>query len=57
MSLTYEVINPTTESIVKAVELADLAATDNVIEKANKAFASWKKLAPGDRAKLLRAFA
>jgi len=57
VSSTYEVINPATESIVKAVELADLAATDKVIEKANKAFESWKKFAPGDRAKLLRAFA
>ena len=57
MSSTYEVINPATESIVKAVELADLAATDAVIVKANKAFESWKKVAPGDRAKLLRAFA
>jgi acyl-CoA reductase-like NAD-dependent aldehyde dehydrogenase len=57
VSSTYEVINPATESIVKAVELADLAATDAVIDKANKAFESWKKVAPGDRAKLLRAFA
>jgi acyl-CoA reductase-like NAD-dependent aldehyde dehydrogenase len=57
VSSTYEVINPATESIVKAVELADLAATDAVIVKANKAFESWKKVAPGDRAKLLRAFA
>jgi len=57
VSSTYEVINPATESIVKAVELADLAATDAVIVKANKAFESWKKVAPGDRAKLLRTFA
>ena len=46
MSSTYEVINPATESIVKAVELADLAATDAVIVKANKAFESWKKVVP-----------
>jgi acyl-CoA reductase-like NAD-dependent aldehyde dehydrogenase len=57
VSLTYEVINPATESIVKSVDLADLAATDKVIEKADKAFQSWRKIAPGDRAKLLRAFA
>jgi len=57
LSSTYEVINPATERIVKAVELADLAVTDKVIQRANKAFASWRQVAPGDRAKLLRAFA
>ena len=57
MSTTYQVINPANEEIVNSVDLADIAATDAVIEKANKAFQSWKKVAPGDRAKLLRAFA
>ena len=57
MSTTYQVINPADESIVKSVDLCDLAATDKVIEKGNKAFESWRKVAPGDRAKLLRAFA
>ena len=57
MANTYQVINPADESNVKTVELADLAATDNAIEKAYKAFESWKKVAPADRAKLLRAFA
>ena len=57
MSAVYEVINPANEQAVKKVDLADLAATDAVIEKASKAFQSWKKIAPYDRAKLLRAFA
>ena len=57
MSTTYQVINPANEEIVNSVDLADIAATDAVIEKANKAFQSWKKVAPSDRAKLLRAFA
>ena len=57
MSLTYEVINPANEVSVTTVDLADLAATDKVIEKAHKAFDSWKKVTPGDRAKLLRSFA
>ena len=57
MSTTYQVINPADESIVKSVDLCDLAATDKVIEKANKAFESWRKVAPGDRAQLLRACA
>ena len=57
MSAVYEVINPANEQSVKKVDLADLATTDAVIEKAAKAFQSWKKIAPSDRAKLLRAFA
>jgi acyl-CoA reductase-like NAD-dependent aldehyde dehydrogenase len=57
VSNTYQVINPADETNVKTVDLADLAATDAVIEKAYKAFESWKKVAPADRAKLLRAFA
>jgi acyl-CoA reductase-like NAD-dependent aldehyde dehydrogenase len=57
VSLTYEVINPANEVSVTTVELADLAATDKVIEKAYKAFDAWKKVTPGDRAKLLRSFA
>ncbi|MFM7495660.1 MAG: aldehyde dehydrogenase family protein [Candidatus Nanopelagicus sp.] len=57
MSLTYEVINPANEVSVTTVDLADLAATDKVIEKADKAFDSWKQVTPGDRAKLLRSFA
>lgn len=57
MSATYQVINPATEANVEKVNLADLAATDAVIEKAYKTFESWKKVTPADRAKLLRAFA
>jgi len=57
MSSVYEVINPATEKVVKAIELADQAATDAAIERAHKAFDSWRHVAPGDRAKLLRSFA
>jgi acyl-CoA reductase-like NAD-dependent aldehyde dehydrogenase len=57
VSATYQVINPANESNVETVNLADLAATDAVIEKAYRAFDSWKKVTPGDRAKLLRSFA
>jgi acyl-CoA reductase-like NAD-dependent aldehyde dehydrogenase len=57
VSATYQVINPATEGLVEKVNLADLAATDAVIEKAYKTFESWKKITPADRAKLLRAFA
>jgi betaine-aldehyde dehydrogenase len=53
----FTIINPTTEKPVKEIELADLAATDLVIAKAEKAFQSWRKVNPGDRARLLRSFA
>ena len=57
MSSVYEVINPATEKVVKAIELADEAATDAAIERAHKAFDTWRHVAPGDRAKMLRSFA
>ena len=53
----FTVINPTTAEPVKIISLADVSATDAAISKADKAFQSWKKVAPGDRAKLLRNFA
>ena len=56
MSGIYQVINPATESIVTDVDLADLAAVDAAIEKADRAFKTWRTIAPGERAKLLRAF-
>ena len=57
MSTTYSVINPATEKKVIDIAQADLAATDAAIERASRAFESWKNVAPADRAKLLRAFA
>ena len=54
---TYTVINPATEQPVTTVELLDLAATDAAIARSRKAFASWREVAPGDRARLLRRFA
>jgi acyl-CoA reductase-like NAD-dependent aldehyde dehydrogenase len=46
MSAVYEVINPANEQAVKKVDLADLAATDAVIEKASKHFKLGKRLHP-----------
>ncbi|MFM7491143.1 MAG: aldehyde dehydrogenase family protein [Actinomycetota bacterium] len=57
MSNIYKVINPATENIVTDVNLADLDAVDAAIERADRAFRTWKTIAPGERAKLLRAFA
>ena len=56
MPSTYDVINPANESIVETVNLLGLEETDAVIAKAAKAFESWKNIAPGERARLLRAF-
>ena len=57
MSTEYQVINPATEEIVTTIEQVDLAHTDAAIDRAAKAFESWRNVAPGDRARLLRAFA
>ena len=57
MSSSYQVINPANESIVTSIELASVEAVDSAIEKADKAFRSWKLIPPGERARLLRAFA
>ena len=57
MSSVYEVINPATEKAVTQVAMADEAQTDLIIEKAARAFESWRHIAPADRARLLRAFA
>ena len=57
MTATYDVVNPADESIVTTVELADLERTDRAIAEATRAFETWRHVAPGDRARLLRAFA
>jgi acyl-CoA reductase-like NAD-dependent aldehyde dehydrogenase len=54
---TYDVINPATEQLVTSVEQLDLEATEAAIALSRKAFQSWRAVAPGDRARLLRRFA
>jgi len=53
----YAVVNPATEQVVTTVDLHDSAGTDAAIARSRKAFASWRTVAPGDRARLLRRFA
>ncbi len=55
--VTTEVVNPATEKVVATVELADLAATGAAVDRAVRASESWRAVAPGDRARLLRRFA
>src|SRR6476659_4372587 len=57
MTETYTVINPATAQPVTDVPLADEAQADAIIERAHEAFASWRDIAPGERATLLRRFA
>src|SRR5215471_1192508 len=54
---TYTVINPATEQPVQQVTLTSAEETDAAIERAAAAQRRWRNVAPGDRAKLLRAFA
>ena len=56
MSTTFDVINPATEKLVATLQEADVAHTDEIIAKAAKAFLTWKKVSPGERANLLRRF-
>jgi acyl-CoA reductase-like NAD-dependent aldehyde dehydrogenase len=51
------VINPATEEVVDTVHLATIEETDAAIARAKAAFAGWREVAPGDRARLLRRFA
>jgi betaine-aldehyde dehydrogenase len=50
-------INPTTGAALREVPSASLDDTDTAIERAQEAFVSWRALAPGERARLLRSFA
>ncbi|SEQ50689.1 aldehyde dehydrogenase family protein [Lentzea albida] len=55
--MTFDVINPATEKVVRSVPHTSLEETDAAIARAQKAFESWRTVAPGDRARLLRKFA
>ncbi|HRK48336.1 MAG TPA: aldehyde dehydrogenase family protein, partial [Nocardioides sp.] len=54
---TFTVVNPATEQPVVDVPLTDLAGTDAAIAAAHEAFQTWKAIAPGERASLLRRLA
>jgi len=56
MTTVHDVVNPATEEVVTSVTLADLATTDDAIARAATAFESWRAVAPGDRARMLRRF-
>ena len=57
MRNVHDVINPANEQLVRTVELLDATATDAAISRSRQAFAGWRRVSPGDRARLLRRFA
>ncbi|GAA3580286.1 aldehyde dehydrogenase family protein [Nonomuraea rosea] len=52
-----KIINPATEEVLADVEPADAAEVDRAVERARTAYATWREVSPGDRARLLRRFA
>ncbi|MFE3450606.1 aldehyde dehydrogenase family protein [Nonomuraea sp. NPDC059194] len=52
-----KIINPATEAVLAEVEPADAAEIDRAVERARAAFRTWRQVAPGERARLLRRFA
>jgi acyl-CoA reductase-like NAD-dependent aldehyde dehydrogenase len=54
---SYTVLNPASEQPVRTVSGTSADETDAAIERAFAAQRDWRAVAPGDRAKLLRAFA
>ena len=54
---TYDVVNPADESVVATVELTSAEETDAAVARARAAYDTWRHVAPGDRARLLRRFA
>ena len=53
---TFTVLNPATEEPVTTVAQASAEETDEAIARAAAALPAWRAVAPGDRARLLRAF-
>ena len=57
VGLVHTVVNPATAQPIAQVPLASVADTDAAVAAAHEAFRSWRTVAPGERARLLRRFA
>ena len=57
MTTLHDVISPINEQTLTQVPALSASETVEAITRAQKAFESWKKVSPADRAKLLRNFA
>ena len=55
--MSTTLVNPATGKEFREVPSATEAETDAAIERAHAAFPAWRDVAPGERARLLRAFA
>ncbi|MGW6201811.1 aldehyde dehydrogenase family protein [Kribbella sp. NPDC055110] len=55
--MTYDVINPATEKVIRTISLATQDEADAAIARAAKAFETWRDVTPADRGRLLRRFA
>ncbi|HIW99072.1 MAG TPA: aldehyde dehydrogenase family protein [Candidatus Nesterenkonia stercoripullorum] len=51
------ILNPATEVPIAEIPATDEAGVDAAIQKAATAFESWRAVAPGDRARIMRRFA
>jgi acyl-CoA reductase-like NAD-dependent aldehyde dehydrogenase len=54
---TFAVHNPATAEVIAEVPSADRETVDRAIARAAAAYETWRAVAPGDRARLLRRFA
>src|SRR6516165_7412251 len=54
---TFTVLNPATEEPVRTLTQASAEEADEAIARASAALPGWRAVAPGDRARMLRAFA
>jgi acyl-CoA reductase-like NAD-dependent aldehyde dehydrogenase len=52
-----DLINPATGTVLTSVPSNGLEETDAAIERAYRAYGEWRRVSPGDRARLLRRFA
>src|ERR1019366_10754198 len=57
MSTQRAVVNPATEEIIASVDEVDAGGVDEAIARSVAAGPAWRAVSPGDRARLLRAFA
>src|ERR1700747_2368604 len=54
---TFTVLNPATEQPVTTLTQASAEEADEAIARASAALPAWRAVSPGDRARMLRAFA
>jgi acyl-CoA reductase-like NAD-dependent aldehyde dehydrogenase len=54
---THDVVSPVTEQTIASVPSLSVEATDEAIDRAKRAFHTWRNTPPGERASILRRFA